>query len=407
MNRALQRTRLVCAGAAAAALLAGLAGCAPESEPEPTPTAAPSPTPTPTPTPEPQPGDGPECPTDHCVSVAMTGDLLFHESLWAPFAISENDDGENFDFVPLLEGQKQYLERADLAICQMETPLAPAGGPYAAYPMFSIPPEVAVAAQAVGYDACTTASNHSVDEGTDGLVRTLDALEAAGLEHTGTYREEGERDEPLILEANGVQVAIITSTFSLNGLNAETDWQVDFPLEPDRAIEKAQRAREEGAEIVLYGGHVGTEYSVQPDQQQIDHNRLLADSGEFDFVYNHHSHSVLPAELYNDVWIAYGLGNTISESAPPERRVNNEFLMLRVQFAQNDDESWEVNDLAWNLATNMQDGGYKWCSVGSDAPQGVCQGEDFDTEVRERNRATFESMGAADDGAREWLITEE
>ena len=40
-----------------------------------------------------------------------------------------------------------------------------------------------------GYDACTTASNHSVDPGFRGLVRTVDALDARGLAHTGTYAQ--------------------------------------------------------------------------------------------------------------------------------------------------------------------------------------------------------------------------
>lgn len=391
------------------ALVVMTAGCAPEPEPvaAATPEPVPEVTPTPTPTPEPQPGNGPECPTDHCVSVAVSGDLLIHENLWRPFAIPTNEDGENFDFGPLLEGQRAYLDRTDLAICQMETPLAPVGGPYLAYPAFSTPPEIASAAKDVGYDVCTTASNHTVDQGTAGLLRTLDGLEAAGLEYTGSYRAEGERDEPLIVEANGVKIGIVTSTFSLNGLYSEFDWQVDYPLEPERATEKAERARDAGAEIVIGVQHVGTEYATMPDQQQIGNAYQLVDSGEFDFVVNHHTHSVQPVEVRDDTWIAYGTGNGVSVSAPPERRVNNEFLLLRVQFAQQEDESWETNGVSYVTATNMQNAAYAWCSVASDAPQGVCQSPEFDAEVRERTRATVEAMGAAEHGIEEWLITEE
>ena len=232
-------------------------------------------------------------------------------------------------------------------------------------------------------------------------------MEEAGLAHTGSYRAEGERDIPLIVEANGVKVAITTSTFSLNGLAAEYDWQVDFPLEPERAIAKAQAARDAGAEIVIGVQHAGTEYATMPDEQQTSNARTLVDSGEFDFIYNHHTHSVQPIEFYNDTWILYGLGNTISESAPPANRVNNEFMMARVQFAQQDDGTWQAHDLAWNAATNMQAGAYHWCSVMPDQPQGVCQTPEFDRDVMDRTRATVNAMGAADAGAREWLITEE
>lgn len=397
---------------AALLLVLGFAGCAPE-EPAPAPEKpAATETPTPEPTPEPQPGAGPACPTEHCVSVAVAGDLLFHEGLWTPFAIPTNEAGKNFDFVPLLEGAKPYLDRSDLAVCQMETPLSAPGGPYQGYPNFNTPPEVADAAKAVGFDVCTTASNHSVDMGTEGLVRTLDTLDAAGLAHTGTYRAEGERDVPLIVEANGVKIAIITNTFSVNGNFNEFWWQVDYREEeprtdPERAIAKAQKAREMGAELVIGVQHIGEEYWSQPTGGQVELAHQLVDSGQFDFVYGHHPHAIQPLENYNGKWILYSTGNFISESAPPENRVNNEFLLSRVQFAKQPDGSWTTNDVAWTAATNMQNGGYKWCSVASDMPQGVCQSEGFDADVRERTRATVDSMAAATAGAHEWLITQE
>lgn len=168
-----------------------MVACAGAPEPEPTPEPQPIVTPEREPEPEPQPGVGPACPTDHCVSVAVAGDFLFHQGLWTPYAIPTNEAGQNFDFVPLLEGIKPYLDRSDLAICQMETPLAPVGGPYYGYPAFSTPPELADAAKAIGFDVCTTASNHTVDMGTEGLLRTLDGLDRVGIAHTGSYRAEG------------------------------------------------------------------------------------------------------------------------------------------------------------------------------------------------------------------------
>lgn len=410
---------MLCVGVAAAALAMGLLGCAPEpgegtsASPKPTSTeAAPVAEPAPEPTPEPQPGAGPACPTDHCVSVAFAGDFLFHPGLWKPFAVPTTAEGANFDFVPLLEGATKYLDRSDLAIYQQETPLAPAGGPYAGYPLFSTPPEVVTAAKAVGFDVATTASNHTVDMGTEGLRRTLDGLDAAGLQHTGSYRAEGERDVPLIVEANGVKIAIITSTYGLNGNYNEYPWQVDFSgtnfdLDVERSIAKAERAREAGADIVIGIQHNGAEYWSEATTEQIADAHALMDSGKFDFMYDHHAHSIQPFEQYNGKWILYGTGNFISETAPPANRVNNEFLLSRVQFAKQPDGGWTTNDLAWTVATNMQNGGYKWCSVASDAPQGMCQSADFDAGVRERTRATVEAMGGAEHGLHEWLITEE
>ncbi|HUH53841.1 MAG TPA: CapA family protein [Microbacteriaceae bacterium] len=356
---------------------------------------------------EKMPGKGPECPTDHCVSVTVSGDLLFHESLWSPFAIDQTAAGLNFDFDPLFEGLRPYLEKADLNICQAETPFAQSGGPYAAYPVFNTPPEVAHAAKDAGFDVCTTASNHSVDQGTEGLVRSLDLLDEIGLKHTGTYRTPEEYDDVLIVEANDTKIGIITSTFSLNGFEAEEYWMVDYPLDSDRVIAKAKQAREQGADLVIAALHAGEEYWDEPNEQQYTHAHALAESGEIDFIYSHHAHAVQPLEKVGDKWILYGTGNLISESAPPERQMNNEFLLTRVQFAKQDDGSWATNDVSWVPGTNIQNGEYRWCSVASDSPQGVCQSPEFDAGVYERTKNTVNAYGAAENGAREWLVTQE
>ena len=118
-------------------------------------------------------GAGPDCPARRCATVAMTGDLLLHEALWEQAAADARRTGKRgLDFEPILAAQQHYLDTVDLAICQLETPLADAGGPYSGYPAFNAPPQILDAATAVGYDACTTASNHTFDYGTAGLERT-------------------------------------------------------------------------------------------------------------------------------------------------------------------------------------------------------------------------------------------
>lgn len=97
----------------------------------------------------------------------VNGDLLFHEGLWSHFQGPNPNatDGTAFNFDPLFAPMKQYIQASDIAVCEFETPIAQRGGPYAAYPIFNIPPEVADAARNVGYNACTHATNHSWDRG--------------------------------------------------------------------------------------------------------------------------------------------------------------------------------------------------------------------------------------------------
>ena len=222
---------------------------------------------------------------------------------------------KGLDFGPLLEGQRQYIEKSDLAICHQETPVAGPTGPFSAYPSFNVPPQIITAARQVGYQACTTASNHTIDRGTAGLVRTLDALDAAGLQHTGSYRTEADSQGVLILQTAAAKIAVIEAAYGLNGQVPEQAWQVDM-LDPDAMIAKAKKARALGADIVLGVMHAGDEYSSAPNAQQQDVAHALVDSGQFTMIYGHHTHSVLPIEQYKGTWIVYGLGNGITELSP-------------------------------------------------------------------------------------------
>ena len=90
------------------------------------------------------------------------------------------------------------------------------------------------ALKAAGYDSCTTASNHTLDQGTPACKRTLDAMDAAGLRHTGSARSAAEAGQPLIVTTGaGVRVAQLAYAFGFNGIPvppASRGWPtVDIP----------------------------------------------------------------------------------------------------------------------------------------------------------------------------------
>jgi len=199
-------------------------------------------------------------------------------------------------------------------------------------------------------------------------------------------------------------VAIIEATYGLNGLVPEYPWQVDM-LDAPTMIAKAEKARALGVDIVLAAMHAGDEYSSEPNAQQLEVAHALADSGQFNLVYGHHTHSVLPIENYNGTWIVYGLGNGITELSP-WYVVNNEGLLVRVQFGQDAAGRWSATDLAWAPSVIVRDP-YRWCSVAADAPQGACAGPTADAATRERTLGVVESMGAPAAGGHELLITKE
>ena len=367
-------------------------------------------------------GNSPDCPDTDCISMLVNGDLLFHPNLWKHFAGANTaaTDGTAFDFTPLFETMKPYIQASDIAVCEFETPIAKRGGPYTGYPVFNVPPEVADAAASVGYTACTHATNHSWDQGADGIARLWDTLASKGIAQTGSYKNEEDSTKPLVIDSptGGGKLGLVTGTVSLNGMTADHDWQVDRLREAgdpqhqsdiDRAVAKAKAAREQGTDVVAMAMHSVQEYIDYADSWQVSEAHELADTGAFDVIYGAGCHCAQPIENYNGTWIIYGLGNTVTVSAPASRIVNNQGVTARIQFAGRKGVAgaWRVSRIDWVPTANMRQGSYQWCPISSDHPNGTCWSESQDAQVRQRIWNVIYSMGADKNVVKEWNITDE
>ena len=97
-----------------------------------------------------------------------------------------------YDFTPMFWAVRPIVDAVDLAVCHLETPVAPPGtAPDGSYPTYGVPAQIAPALAASGFDRCSVASNHSLDKGEAGIDSTLNALDAAGLGHAGMARDAG------------------------------------------------------------------------------------------------------------------------------------------------------------------------------------------------------------------------
>lgn len=245
----------------------------------------------------------------------MSGDVLLHSGLWTIAHLDAQRTGRGpMDFRPMLADMRPVISGADLAICHMETPLAPKGGPFSSYPIFAVPPAVVPALKWEGYDACTTMSNHSLDQGWDGIKRTIDDFNRAGLAHFGTVTSKAASRQPLILDVKGVKVALIGATYGTNGLPlpAAEPWSVPI-INVNKIEAMAHRARAEGADIVMVALHWGDEYIHAPSSYQVQIADQLTKDPDITMIYGHHAHVVQPYDKVNGTWVVYGLGNAIAQ----------------------------------------------------------------------------------------------
>ena len=307
-----------------------LAACTGGSQPatEPAPTLTETPTPTPTPTPE-----------RRTFTLVGTGDVLLHERLWLQAERDAAETGNGvLDFTPQLANIAPIVSDADLAICHLEVPLAPADGPYEGYPTFSGPPQVVSALDATGYDACSTASNHTFDQGAGGVTRTLDALDAAGIAHAGSARTPSEAEQTTMLDVETtegpVKVGLLSYTYGFNGIPypaSETFWANE--IDEQEILADAATARQRGAEVVVVALHWGTEYDHDPNSQQAEVAPRLIGAPDIDLLLGHHAHVVQPIENIGGKWVVYGMGNLMANHAEPEGP-KSEGLLTRFTFTE-------------------------------------------------------------------------
>jgi poly-gamma-glutamate synthesis protein (capsule biosynthesis protein) len=288
--------------AAVAALLGTLTACAGEARPAPdadgTPSAAA----------EAAPAPG--------FTLVATGDLLVHDSVIRQAAADAG--GAGHDFRRMLAAAEPLVSGADLALCHMETVYGAQGGPFTGYPTFKTPPELAGAVAETGYDSCSTASNHTLDAGVDGVSRTLDAMDDAGLRHAGSARTARERDTPTLLEAGGATVAHLAYTYDTNGIPVPEDrpWLVNL-TDPERIVADARAARRAGADVVVVSMHWGTEWQEAPDDTQLALAEELTASAtggrrDIDLILGTHAHVPQAYEKVNGTWVVYGMGDQIA-----------------------------------------------------------------------------------------------
>ena len=266
-----------------------------------TPTAA-------TPTAVPAPAEPPTRPRPRRITIGVSGDLLPHLPIVA--RAQANAGGRGYDFRPMLRPIRRWVRRNDLAFCHVETPLTP--GRPAGYPVFSSPPALAGAVRATGFDACSTASNHSVDRGQAGIDATRRALTRAKIRHTGTFSRAGQRRRPLMLRSsNGVRVALLAYTQMTNGIPLPHPWSVNLAT-ARRILGDAERARRKGARVVIVNLHWGTEFAHAPDAFQTSLARRLARSRAITAVVGQHAHVVQPIRRIGRLPVVYGEGNLLS-----------------------------------------------------------------------------------------------
>ena len=273
-------------------------------------------------------------------TLAVCGDIMSH----SPQTNDAYDAAtDTYSYLPCFQFVQPWIQNADYAVANFETTLN--GPPYSGYPQFCAPDALAYDIHAIGFDLVTTANNHSMDKGFNGVCRTLDVLDKAGLKHVGTYRTQAEYDENngiVVADVGGISVAFLSYSYGTNGIPIQdansfclnrfnTDYASDcVTLDQEKLTRELAYAKTKNTDLIAVMIHWGIEYQTTENAYQDQVADFLIQNGA-DLILGSHSHVPQPMMTRTVTledgttrsgFVCYSLGNFVSNQSPATVNVN-------------------------------------------------------------------------------------
>ena len=254
------------------------------------------------------------------VTLLFVGDVMGH----SPQISSAFDEKtQTYNYHDVFESVKPLFNLADITIANLEVTLG--GEPYTGYPQFSSPDALVDAVIDAGVDVFVTANNHTVDRRKAGILRTIDVLNKKGIPFAGSYADAQQRDTtyPLMLEHNGIRLALLNYTYGTNGIPVPSPTIVNL-IDTAQIRTDYQRAQQLKADEVIVCIHWGNEYQRTPSLEQLKLTRFMHNIG-IRLVIGSHPHVIQRMEASFDTdstegrVAVYSLGNFVSNQRPRYR----------------------------------------------------------------------------------------
>ncbi|WP_186576301.1 CapA family protein [Aquibacillus kalidii] len=275
------------------------------------------------------------------ITLVAIGDILIHDRVY-----NDAKTSKGYDFLPMIERVKPYLEDATVTIANQETMIGGEEIGLSSYPQFNSPYEVGDALKDVGVDVVTLANNHTLDRGSAAITSAIKHWNNLKMTYTGAYENEADSKRIRVLSTDeGIDLAFLSYTYGTNGIPVPDgqDYLVNL-IDKDKIATDIREA-EELADVTVISYHFGNEYQRMPSKEQKDLAQFASDLGA-DIVIGHHPHVLQPVEWLqgkegNKTFVAYSLGNFLSGQDEFYRRIGG---ALRLTITKDDEQQITVKN---------------------------------------------------------------
>lgn len=241
------------------------------------------------------------------VKILAMGDMIFHQPI-----VKNYRTGESYDFTPIFANISEDINGVDLAIANFEGSVN-SNRKLSGFPMFNFPKESIYSLKNAGFDILSTANNHALDTGLDGIAETLSHIKESGMESFGTLTQDCEKG--IVVEKNGIKIGLISFTDTLNGMDSlmrNKEYSVNtFSQDVAGDIKNIK----DKSDIVIVYPHWGNEYQHHPSERQIYLKEKLHEYGA-DIILGSHPHVLQRYEVEEinnkKLFTIYSMGNALS-----------------------------------------------------------------------------------------------
>ena len=241
------------------------------------------------------------------VKILAMGDMIFHQPI-----VKNYRSNDTYDFTPIFANISADINEADLALANFEGSVN-SNRKLSGFPLFNFPKETIYSLKNAGFDALSTANNHALDTGLDGIGETISHIKESGMKNFGTLTEDG--DKGIIVEKNGIKIGLISFTDTLNGMDSLMRGEEYSVNTFAQDVKSDLQNLKDNSDIVIVYPHWGNEYQLVPNERQIFLKEMLQEAGA-DIILGSHPHVLQRYEVEDKnnkkYFTIYSMGNALS-----------------------------------------------------------------------------------------------
>lgn len=287
------------------------------------------------------------------INIAIVGDILCGNAMLE----DSNINGE-YEFDYLFKDISKYVKEADIAIGTMETNFT--NGDFSGYLKCNSPHSFAQAVKNSGINLVSTAHNHSLDYGLQGILDTKSNLQQIGFDVIGTKSNLEEKNY-IVKDVQGIKIAFLAYTygFSDGAVISTNEEQYVNKFSKEVAKQDLDSAKQE-AEYICIIMHWGEINNTGATPEQEDIANFLIENGA-NMIVGSHPAVIEPMQIKQNsngenVFISYSVGNYTSSLGYENSNLE---MILNVQITKDESTGKVLLEKVTYIPVYMFDNGSK------------------------------------------------